>query len=205
MYRRLLSLFAALMLLVIGTLPANASAYGRVEVTSATKASYMGCSLFTTPPASTTDHFQIYGSASKTVKVLRLEAAYSTSATHNLLDQVFLVKRSTANSSGTAGTTTVVPLDSNNAAATATIKVYTANPSTGTLVGQMAAKAIMGQSTSTAGSCPANIPIVLFDAAIAGQPIVLRGTGEGLCVNFNGTIPSATTPKLAYTVIWTEE
>jgi len=192
------------------TLPAQAATTGEVTVAHPyTKATYMGSTAFTTPAAATADMFQLFGSSTKTVKILWIALCYQGTTPGTTTDQVFLVKRSTANSGGTAGTTTVTPVDSNNAASTAgaTCKVYTANPTPGTLLGQLAAYNLCAYfPPAGTGTVSAVVPtLVLFDARLAGQPITLRGTAEGVCVNFNGVIPSATTPKLAFNIIWTEE
>ena len=203
MYRRLLGLLALFLLAIA---PANASAYGRIQLDATTKATYSAGSTFTTPAASTTDFWQIYGSSTKTIKVLRVEAAY-TSGNTSTSDEVFLIKRSTANSGGTSSTVTSVPLDSTNSAATAVVRIYTANPTTGTSVGTVASGALL--SVVNPGTAypiaPSQGAQVLFDHRLTGQPVVLRGTGEGLVLNFAGTIPASSTPKIAVTVFWTEE
>ena len=205
MYRRLLGLLALSSLAIA---PANASAYGRIQPDATTKATYAAASSFTTPAAATTDFWQIYGSGTKTIKVLRVEAAY-TSGNTSTSDQFFLIKRSTANSGGTSSVVTNVPMDANDSAATATVRIYTANPSSlGTSVGNVASGTLI--SVVNAGSaytvpqspCGAQ---VIFDHKLTGEPVVLRGTGQGLTLNFNATIPASSTPKIAITVYWTEE
>ena len=204
MFRRLIALIA---LFLLAAVPAHASAYGRIQLDATTKATYAAASSFTTPAASTTDFWQIYGSSTKTIKVLRVEAAY-TSASTSTSDEVFLIKRSTANSGGTSSTVTSVPLDSTNSAATAVVRIYTANPTPGTTVGTVASGILMSV-INPGGTYP--VPQspqgaqVLFDHRLTGQPVVLRGTGEGLVLNFAGTIPASSTPKIAVTVFWTEE
>lgn len=183
------------------------SFFPETAIKSSTKASYMAASTFVAPAASTTDLFEIYGSSTKTVKVLRVELSYKSSTIQSATDECFLLRRSTANSSGTSETLDNLKLDTNNSSATAVAKSYTANPTTGTLVGRIAARI----ATPSAPPAGAYLPLtaipasVLFDANVAGQPIVLRGTSEGLVVNFNGTIPSGGTPRLAVTFYWTEE
>jgi len=82
-----------------------------------------------------TDIFTITGSATKTIRITRIRiGGNSTTATWH----IFLgIKRSTANTGGTSTVLTRVPHDSLNAAATATIRAYTANPTLGTTVGTL--------------------------------------------------------------------
>lgn len=204
--KRLLSLFLAFLL---ASAPAFASSFAEMTIKPSTKATYMGSTAFTTPPAATTDMFQLFGNASNKVKVLWISACYQGAGISTAADQIFLVKRSTANSAGTAGTTTVTPLDSTNAASSSrsTCKVYTANPTTGTLLGQLSTSHMCAYVPPGGAATVSYIPpmSVLFDARLTGQPITLNSASEGVCVNFNGVIPSASTPKLAFNIIWTEE
>lgn len=206
MYRRLLGLLALSSLAIA---PANASAYGRMQPDATTKETYAAASAYTAPANNTTDFWQIYGSGTKTIKVLRVEAAYAGDSPNSASDKFFLFKRSTANSGGTSTTVTNVPLDSGNSAGTATVKIYTANPSSlGTSVGRVFSGLLNNTFPAATGN-PVSLcgqsSITLFDHKITGQPIVLRGTDEGLCLNFNSVKPAAVTPLIAITVTWTEE
>ncbi len=165
---------------------------------------YMASTAFFTGAASATDIFQIYGSGSKTVKVLKVLVATIAVGGSSTPSRYYLLKRSTANSGGTAVTLTNVPVDSNNAAATAVVKNYTANPTLGSSVGQVSA-AVLAMPDPTAGSNTRYAPVTIFDADKYGQPITLRGTSEGLVVNCNGVTIGGLTPTIAITVVWTEE
>ena len=201
--KKLLTLIFALLLSVNS---AFASYFPETAIKSSTKASYMAASTFVAPAASTTDLFEIYGSSTKTIKVLRVEVSYKASTGHSATDECFLLRRSTANSSGTSVTLDNLKLDTNNGSGTAVAKSYTANPTTGTLVGRIASRILTPSVPPAAATSVTGAPaLCLFDANIAGQPITLRGTAEGLVINFNGTIPSAGTPRLAVTFYWTEE
>ena len=85
-----------------------------------------------TADAAATDIFTITGS---TKRCNILHASVTGIQTTASVIKAVLLKRSTANTGGTATTVTSVPIDSDNAAATATVRAYTANPTTGTLVG----------------------------------------------------------------------
>lgn len=143
------------------------------------KASYSASTTGLVPVATATDIWEITGSASKTVKITQLWVSGTAATAINT--SVLLIKRSTANSGGTSSATTFVAHDSTNAAATATGKAYTANPTTGTAVGTIRSIKTFF-SLGTAGGT-----VATWDFGIRpAQPIVLRGTSQQLCVNLNG-------------------
>lgn len=167
------------------------------------KATYMGCTGVFNPAASTTDMCRISGSSTKTVRILRILLTYKTTSVTNTND-FYLIKRSAANTGGTTVSTTAVACDSNNAAATAAMIHYTANPTgLGAAVGTIGV--LTAVTTSLANSAAgANTFITLFDADKYGQAITLRGTAEGLCINNNGsTVANGGTPSII--IVWTEE
>ncbi len=147
--------------------------------------------------ASATDVFTITGSATKTVKVTHLEvsAVQTTSANAGIV----LLKRSTANSGGTSTNPAKVPHDSNNPAATATVAAYTANPTTGSLVGNIRANKIF---VSTAGSLGQEV-IMDFGQRPGGQALTLRGAAESLSINLGGVTLAG--GSFSIDVEWTEE
>jgi hypothetical protein len=187
--------------------PVFAGAYGSVYNTDSYKGTFTASSTFTTLAASATDFFTIYGSGTKTIRVLKVYLTNLSTGTAAVNDVVSVIKRSTAPSGGTATTITACPLDSTNAAVTATVKIWTANPTPGTAVGTIATYQINGYLTG--GSSSTNIPnfpkYCLFDADKFGQACVLRGTGEGLCLNLGGVTQAGTSPKIDIEVVWTEE
>ncbi len=140
------------------------------------------------PPASATDIFEIKGSGTKTVKIVRIRV--SCVATAAAVLDIGLVKRSTANTSGTSTAPTIVPVDSADAAATAAVKAYTANPTTGTLVGLMRADKITC-STPTSSAVQSDILLYGDDVQAGGRAITLRGTAESIALNLNGVSPPA--------------
>lgn len=150
------------------------------------------------PAATPTDIVSIAGSATKVIKILRV--ALSSTQTTAGVNKWYLIKRLAANTGGTAAAATAVPLDSNNSAATATVNKITANQTVGTAVGTI--KTISGLSPAAASVAAGEV--VLFDQALTGQPIVLRGAAEVLAVNFAGAaVPTGL--SAAYNIIWTEE
>lgn len=127
--------------------------------------------------AAPTDVFTLTGSGTKTVRVKRI--ALYLSATNAAPVTVDIVKRSTANSAGTSTTQTAVPHDSTSAAATATAKSYTANPTLGTLVGRVRSyRVVVPQASPLGGATMSPMQEIVFK-----NPIILRGTGDVLAIN----------------------
>jgi hypothetical protein len=169
-------------------------------------ATYMASGTFT-PAATPTDIVTIAGSASKTIRVHSIRLTTTNTAAGS--QQFSLIKRSTADTTGTFVAATAVPTDSGYAAATATVGHYTANPGAlGTAVGT-----INTVRWASSAAVPASFAGVNEDA---GQeliptvrngfllpPITLRGTAENLAVNFGGAALVAGQTH-AYTVVWSE-
>jgi hypothetical protein len=130
--------------------------------------------------ASCTDLFTITGSATKTVRVTRLEISGEASTAVSV--QIVLLVRSTANLTGTSTTPTVVPHDSNSAAGTAVVRAYTVNPGTlGTLVGNIRNDFLFlsAPATATVGA-----EKLFLDFGVGStQALVLRGASQVLAVN----------------------
>lgn len=149
--------------------------------------------------ASASDIFTITGSASKTVRVTRVQI--SGTATAAVTVPIALVKRSTANTGGTSAASNIIPHDSANTVASATVLYYTANPTTGTLVGIMRQQ-YMTFSTGTSSAVDASVSI--FDFGVRnGQAVVLRGTAQVLAVSLLGT--TVTGGLVTVDIEWTEE
>lgn len=144
--------------------------------------------------ATATDIFTITGSATRTIKVTKVTASGRQTTAGQVL--IILLKRSTANAGATTNETEV-PHDSNDAAASATVRSYTANPTPGTLVGRVASTEILVPAAATA----ADGGKVVFDFSDA--PVVLRGTGEVLALNLNSV--TVTGGSFNCSVMWTEE
>lgn len=163
------------------------------------KTTYSAAINSLTPPATPTDMVTITGSATKTVKILRIEL--STTQTTAGINTFFLVKRSTANSAGTSSAGTAVPHDSTNAAATATVLAYTANPTLGSAIGNVRATKVL---TPAPASLATAVQVWEFDGVSGGQPVVLNGTSQVLALNFNGAaLPTGL--NVNCTITWTEE
>lgn len=166
--------------------------------TEGSKATYAAAFVGLVVAATPTDVFTITGSATKTIRVTSLRFTVSTTAGSGILINASLVKRSTADTGGTSTTATAVPYDSNNAAGTAVVRGYTANPTLGTAVGPI--RAI--RYAATPASVPNQEAFFEFGTRPA-QAVVLRGTSEQLCLNFGST--TITGDIVDVSIEWTEE
>jgi len=167
--------------------------------TDSKKATYSAAFVGLVPAAATTDLVTITGSGTKTVRIIRMVLSTSTTSGSGISVNVSVVKRSSANSGGTSSNAVAVPHDSNNAAATATVAGYTANPTTlGTAVGPIRA---IRYSAITAGGNQNELTWEFGNRP--SQAIVLRGTSQQLSINLNGA--SITGGIADLSVEWTEE
>lgn len=184
----------------------GSSASSSGSVSPGTVATYMSSDAPFTPGSSATDIWTMYGSSSKTVKIYRITIHYlgTTIGQANFT----LLRRSSTNSGGTSSATTAAKLDSTNSSATATVNAYTANPSSlGTGAGQLAAFFLVPiyQTNNVINSHDVCVETPIFEYNLLGQPIVLRGTSEGIALNCGGTSPTGGTVKISIRVTFTEE
>ena len=150
--------------------------------------------------ANATDVFTITGSDIRVVKIKRIIVTGIQTTGGQVL--VVIAKRSTANT-GAATTQTNVPWDSGGGAGTAAaavVRSYTANPTTGTLVGRVMAKRGF---IPAAASVVDQIPIEFDFELETGEPLVLRASTEVVAVNLNAVTVSG--GALDVSVVWTEE
>jgi hypothetical protein len=162
------------------------------------KASYGASGAKFAAVAGTTVFAQIFGSATKTVRIQRIYVSGSIATTAINAD-INITKRTAIGSGGTATTYTGVAKDSNSAASTATnIKVFTAAPTAGTGGGVIA-----GQSIFLGVSPALGTPVVFDWTQLGMEAPVLRGTGEGLELTFATTAGNAATLVVAFE--WSEE
>jgi hypothetical protein len=150
-----------------------------------TKATYSSASFGVTLAATATDFWELIGSASKTIRVLRI--TLTGTATAGASPDILLIMRSAVDTGGTATQPTIVPNDSNNAAATAVINLYSANPTLGATVGTVRARKLNLGAPGAAG---------IIEWKFSGnndQALVLRGVAQVLCLNFSGVaVPAGT-------------
>jgi hypothetical protein len=169
------------------------------------KATYRASTLTAFVPAVTAARpiFLIEGSASKTITVKRISFSGASLTAVQYLS-INVSKYSTAASGGTSTSAPMVPLDSNSAAATAAfVRYYTAVPTAGTLVGDIASVRFLAQATTAAAGGPTFAYTFNFGDITESGGVVLRGTSQGLALSFP-TAP-ASTITLSADIEWTEE
>lgn len=155
-----------------------------------------GLTLATSP----TDIFTLQGSASKTIRVLKIELNVSTTNGGAVYFDPALLRRSAANTGGTTVTDTATLFDTNNNAATATAVHYTANPTAlGTSVGTgfRATREAAANGSGIVGDVNWEFGL------LPGQAIVLRGTSQYIAINLGGTTIQGAVAS--FSVTWTEE
>lgn len=167
----------------------NADGQANVSI-AGQKTTYSVVLIGFVPVAAATDIVGMIGSATKKVRLSRISVSGIATA-NGILDFV-LLKRSTANTAGgsTITAATAVPHDSGDTAATAVVSSYSvANPTTGTLVGNVRADAIMLAKADGTGANPARME---WDFSTRNEkPLILNGIAQMLCLNLNGqTIPA---------------
>lgn len=164
--------------------------------------SYSAMGYGIVPAASATDVACLTGSATKIVRVqwVRVSGTAGTLVTLPVL----LNKHTVANTGGTAAVTTAlpvpVPLDSTDAAVSATTTAYTANPTIDATAAQLDAQLASFNVTSAL----VNGSQAFFDYRLRPymEAITLRGVAQQVCVNL-GSI-SVSSGLLAISFGWTE-
>lgn len=161
------------------------------------KATYSAAFVALAGGSITTDLVNLSGSASKTIRIVRL--TFSATQTTAAMRDILLIKRSTANNGGASSNASIVPNDSTSVAATAIFKGYTTNAgSLGTAVGTMRAWKSFISTTAAA-------PTIYEWKAGEGpsQAIILRGANESLSLNLNAVASAGLSADVW--VEWTEE
>jgi hypothetical protein len=147
------------------------------------------------PAATATDIFQIIGSGTKTVEITRIIIGGTQITTGQVA--FYIKKRSTANTGGTSSASTMVPLLSTDAAATAVGAIYTANPTTGTTVGDVDIRLVPITATTVADTQATEL-----NYGTLGKPITLSGVAQALTINLNGV--TITSGSIAIAIEFTE-
>jgi hypothetical protein len=168
--------------------------------TNSPKPTFRYTAIDITPVATATDVLVLKGSATKIVRVTR--ASILGSATGASIYDLYLTKRTTANTGGTSTAPTATPSDTLDEAATATLALYTANPSalgTGTLLEGTKVYLPAGSAPAGAGA----IRDIIFGNRNDKAP-VLRGVNESIAFNFAGaTVPAGA--SIYMHIEWTED
>lgn len=147
-----------------------------------------------TSAASATDIAVMPGNASNTALLTRIRVS-CTQTTAGIVT-LNIIKRSAADTAGTSAAMTVVQDDSNTSAGVSAPLTYTANPTTGTTVGNVDTVKVGCMATGT--TSPNDIYILNRQQ----KPLVLRGTAQQIAVNLGGT--TVTGGSFAITFEWIE-
>jgi len=168
--------------------------------TNGTRSTFRYVAQDVTPVATATDVLVLSGSASKVIRVTRVSVT-GTATAASIYDH-YLIKRTAANTGGTSTSLTAAQSDSTDATQSATLKLYTANPSAlGTGIAAEGNKTYLA-----AGATPgaAALPHAYSFGDRNDKAIVLRGTAESLAINFGGqAVPSGA--NLYLSIEWTED
>lgn len=179
---------------------ARADGKGLAVSINGTRSTFHYVAQDVTPVATATDVVVLSGSASKVIRVTKVSIV-GTATAASIYDH-YVIKRTTANTGGTSTTKTAAQSDSSDAAQTATLSLYTANPSAlGAGVSVEANKSYLA-----AGATPgaAALPTVYTFGTRNDKAIVLRGTSESLAINFGGqAVPAGA--SLYLSIEWTED
>jgi hypothetical protein len=159
------------------------------------KASYSSSASFT-PVAG--DIVAMPGSATKTIRITRVEVSLSTTGTAALAT-LSLIRRSTADSAGTPASMITVPHDSAFAIASALPVNYTAAPTLGTSQGAIRSVIMNDGSAAVPG---ANTWLWTFGGDRPSGAFVLRGVAQQLGINLSAVVATQTA---MVSIEWTEE
>lgn len=178
------------------------------ELSFESKLTFSASSTFT-PAATPTDMVIIEGSASKVIRVHSFVITTNNTAAGS--QQFFLIKRSTADTTGTFVAATAVPHDSANGISTVNrVGHFTANPgalgtAVGTLVTKRLASPVLVPGSFAGVAEDAGFDLLeVHNRFSFRQGIVLRGVAQTLALNFNGAALVAGQVH-AYDITWTED
>jgi hypothetical protein len=169
---------------------------GDITVSNNYKAAYAARFINISSGTGINDLFFIAGSATKTIRILRISLS-STQNTTNSTIEVQLLKRSTADTGGTPPNQ-IASYSSNNPVQTATLAQTPAGM--GSLVGIIRSTKMHIPITGVTGAAQ-NEYTWYFNHP--SQALVLRGTGDCVAVNFVGT--TVTGGSFNGWIEWTEE
>lgn len=137
-----------------------------------------------------TDVFTITGANGIVTRVLRAAASLTIQTAAQYVD-IQIIKRSTANTAGTSTTPTPTKHDPQAPAASSTINAYTANPTTGTLVGVVDVARVFASLTGTAAASP-GAAVFNFGQLPGEQAEVLRANTDVIAINLNAPANAGT-------------
>jgi hypothetical protein len=170
-------------------------------------ATYAATGVGIVAPATPTDVACLTGGAGVVVRVQKV--IVSATITTQVIVPALLTKHASADTGGTPGTGTQLPvpyrMDSSAVAAVATTTSYTANPTIADAAPGIVSSALLVMSKAD-GTNGAVGPFTIFDFTESNysQKPILRGVAQQLCVNLNGTAATMTGNLINVTFIWSE-
>ncbi len=178
-----------------------AIAVGDTTVSDGYKATYAASWAAFAPVATPTNILSITGSATKTIRIIRIGIS-GTQTTGGIIN-IQLNKLSSALTGGTpVAPTAIVPFDSTSPAATATPRTYTANTTGGgAVVGLIKNVKLTVSAVATSGAAQGEY--IFNFANNFSQDIVIRGTSEVVSLTLLGV--TLTGGSISTWVEWTEE
>ena len=176
------------------------------EISYQGKPTYVAADSFT-PAATPNDLVTIFGSATKTVRVISFKMGATNTAAGS--QQYNVNKKSALPSGGVFVAATKIPLDSNSVAATATnVGHYTTDPTAGASLGNINVVRVASPAPVPASfaSVVDNVSFEMlpYDGSGLVQPVTLRGIAQGIGINFNDAALVAGQTHV-YCIIWVEE
>ena len=150
------------------------------------------------PAATPTDVLVLRGATNKIIRVRRLFVGGFAATTAGVM-LASIIKRSAANTGGTATNPAAVPLDSGDAVAGAQLALYSANPTgLGAAVGTVKSRRVfLNLATAIQDR------IEWFWSDVGAKPFQLNSANEYLALNFGGgAVPAG--GALDFELEWTE-
>lgn len=163
-----------------------------------TQATYSVQVYDVTPVATATDFLVLTGSSTKTVYVHQLQVSMDA-ATGSGSQDLYVFKRGVADTGGTFTVPAIAQYDSAKASPTATVALYSANPTIND-AGVLLTGDHVGYGSPSAVSPP---PWVEYFNVMGSGPVVLRGIAQQLCLGFNGDAIASGLSVYAR-IVWSE-
>lgn len=174
---------------------------GYVAINSGLKATYTYAISATAPYATPQDYIVITGSATKTIKIVRIELSGAATAATGVI--YTLKKHIVANTSGTATNPTPMKHDSSDGAASATVSLYSVAPTTDATATIWKTVRVDLVVAPAAQAYVTDRYVYDYKAQI-DEPLTIRGIAQEFALNLGGAaIPSGAVLDIAVT--WTEE
>lgn len=170
------------------------------EITFGTKATYRAVDKAATTVGSATAPFLVLqGSATKTIRITRIQ--HSSSAATGTNADVWISKFTTISGGTTRTAPTIAKADSGDGNATAVVTAYSAVPTTATQADGYWG-AVRYEVVTNAVTVLPQVIDVLNPVDSYGKPLLLKGTGEYLGI---GISAAGTTPVGNTMIEWVEE